>query len=391
MKKVFLALMLIFSLIFTGVFNPANPKDIVYAESAAAQSPKAKYLMDYTTGQVLLEENADARLPVASVVKLMTILLTLENIDLEKISLEDTIIVSQNASGMGGSQVFLENGGNYKLSDLLKSVIVCSANDASVALAEHIAGSEDNFVRLMNERAASLGMENTNYCNSTGLPCAGQFSSARDSSKVLKEVLKHKTYFEYSTIWIDKLLHSAGRETELVNTNKLVRYFKGCDGGKTGSTNEAGYCLVATAKRGDMRIIGAILGSENGKERFAQTSELLNFGFNNFVNKKHVANDELIENNIKVLGSKVKTANVKAENDMYYLQAKTDKSDIMIKYEFVKDIKAPMKKGTKVGTIYLIKDNQVVLEENIVLAEDIVKLSYWNSVIKIIDNWKIAS
>ena len=375
MKKVLLSLTLVFCLLLIPVFSPVNPKNISYAESENKSSAKALYLLDVASGQVLKEENADAQIPVASIVKLMTILLTFEHLEDEKISLDDTVIVSENAAGMGGSQVFIENGGSYKLEDLLKSVIVASANDASVAIAEYIAGSEDNFVRLMNNKAKELNLQNTNYCNATGLPAVNQFSSAKDVAIVLKNVLQYPKYFEYSTIWIDKLSHSNNRITELVNTNKLIRYYKGCDGGKTGSTNEAGYCLAA----------------ENAKSRFALTSELLNYGFNNFVNNKMLSKEELIDNNINIKKSKTEKVEVVSSQDIYYLQNKTDQDNIELKYEFVESISAPAKKGDVVGKVYLLKDNQVVKEVNLILNNDIEKASYYDNIVSIISNWSIIN
>ena len=375
MKKVLLSLTLVFCLLLIPVFSPINPKNISYAESENQSNAKAIYLLDAASGQVLKEENADAQMPVASIVKLMTILLTFEH-------LED---------GMGGSQVFIENGGSYKLEDLLKSVIVASANDASVAIAEYIAGSEDNFVRLMNNKAKELNLQNTNYCNATGLPAVNQFSSAKDVAIVLKNLLQYPKYFEYSTIWIDKLSHSNNRITELVNTNKLIRYYKGCDGGKTGSTNEAGYCLAATAQRGDMRLIGVVLGAENAKSRFALTSELLNYGFNNFVNNKMLSKEELIDNNINIKKSKTEKVEVVSSQDIYYLQNKIDQDNIELKYEFVESISAPAKKGDVVGKVYLLKDNQVVKEVNLILKNDIEKASYYDNIVSIISNWSIIN
>ena len=295
MKKLLVVAMLVFCLL---VLSPVNPKDITYAKSLEVEDVKAVYLMDARSGQVLMEQNSEVKLPVASIVKLMTILITLEKVDDGKINLSDKVIASSVASGMGGSQVFLETGGEYTVDELIKSVIVCSANDASVALSEYIAGSESSFVEIMNKRAQELGLTNTVYQNCTGLPAAGQFSCAKDMARLLNEVIRHDKYFDYSSIWMDTLKHSAGRETELVNTNKLIRYYNGCDGGKTGSTNEAGYCLVATAKRGNMRLIGAVLGCNSGKDRFSKTADVLNYGFNNFISSKIVSSEQNIDNNI---------------------------------------------------------------------------------------------
>ena len=236
-----------------------------------------------------------------------------------------------------------------------------------------------------------MNLQNTNYCNATGLPAVNQFSSAKDVAIVLKNLLQYPKYFDYSTIWIDKLSHSNNRITELVNTNKLIRYYKGCDGGKTGSTNEAGYCLAATAQRGDMRLIGVVLGAENAKSRFALTSELLNYGFNNFVNNKMLSKEELIDNNINIKKSKTEKVEVVSSQDIYYLQNKTDQDNIELKYEFVESISAPAKKGDVVGKVYLLKDNQVVKEVNLILNNDIEKASYYDNIVSIISNWSIIN
>ncbi len=385
MKKYIIAILLVFCWL---IISPMNPKDITYADIEDLQC-KSVYLMDCGSGQVLFEQDADKQLPVASIVKLMTILITFEQIDDGKIALDDTVVASSNAAGMGGSQVFIEMGGSYTVEDLIKSVIVCSANDASVALAEHISGSEENFVKLMNNKASELGLTHTQYMNCTGLPTTDQFSTARDIAKLLVEVIKHDKYFDYSTIWIDKLTHSGDRVTELVNTNKLIRYYNGCDGGKTGSTNEAGYCLAATAKRGDMRLVGVVLGANNGKDRFAKTSEVLNYGFNTFVNKKVLAKGDVIENNTIVKGGKSKVVELICNEDMYYLQHKNDNKEIEIKYDIKENINAPVKAGDVVGQVYVIVDGVVINETNIVASADINKATYIDMLSKISDNWSI--
>lgn len=385
MKKLIVVAMLVFCFL---IMSPINPKDITYAKDEVS-NVKAVYLMDVGSGQVLMEQNSEVKLPVASIVKLMTVLITFEKIDEGKISLDDKVVASSTASGMGGSQVFIETGGEYTVDQLLKSVIVCSANDASVALAEYIAGSENQFVELMNKRAKELGLDNTVYYNCTGLPAAGQFSCAKDMARLLAEVIKHEKYFDYSTIWIDKLEHSAGRVTELVNTNKLIRYFNGCDGGKTGSTNEAGYCLVATAKRGDMRLIGAVLGCESGKDRFSKTSDVLNFGFNNFTNKKVISKDDVLDNNISVMGGKDTKISVSPNKDIYYLQNRSSDDDVEIKYELPEYIKAPIKVGDVVGKVYAVVNGVVVGECYVVSCVDVLKSTYFDALGKIAKDWSI--
>lgn len=236
-------------------------------------------LMEPQTGQVILEHNADETRPVASVTKLMTLLLTFEALENGSISLRDSVVCSPNAAGMGGSQALLDAGSTYKLEDLLKSTIIASANDAAVALAEHIAGTEQAFVDRMNSRAQALGMSSTVYRNCTGLPDSDQHTTARDIATLSREMTKHPDYYQYSTVWMDTLTHPGGRTTDLTNTNRLIRFYPGCDGFKTGSTNEARYCIAATAKQGDMRLIAVVLGSPASLTRFNEARKLLEYGF----------------------------------------------------------------------------------------------------------------
>lgn len=259
--------------------------NVTYAATYVPQvNTKASILIDLDTGTELHSNNATKRMPVASIVKLMTIMLTFENIDKGSISLDDKVTVSENASGMGGSQIFLDANCEYQLGELLKSVIVCSANDSSVALAEYIAGSETSFVEMMNNRAKEMGLDNTNYVNCTGLPADNQYSCAVDVAQILKNVLKYDKYHEYSSIWLEDFQHPSGRTTEMTNTNRLSRYYEGCIGGKTGSTQEAGYCLAVGAKRGDLSLISVVLGASSTKDRFKSASDLLNYGFANYEN-----------------------------------------------------------------------------------------------------------
>ena len=352
---------------------------------------KSLYLMDYNSGQVLYEKDAEKELPVASIVKLMTIELVCEKLESGELKLDDTVIVSQKAQSMGGSQVFIEEGGEYSVGDLLKSTIVSSANDASVALAETISGSEENFVVLMNKKAKELGLKNTNYVNCTGLPASNQYSCAKDTAILLKNVLSHDDYHRYSTIWMDSLSHPKGRQSELVNTNKLIRYYEGCDGGKTGSTSEAGYCLVATAKRGDMRLIGSVLGAENGKKRFSETSSLLNYGFSNFENKQVVSKDSPLNDKLQVKNAKVDEVKIASKENIFVLSKKGSDDDITTKVEFNSDLKAPLKKGDKVGRIFVMRNSEVVGECDIVSMDDVEASSIMDNITKIAENWKLKS
>lgn len=347
---------------------------------------KSAILMDSGTGTILYEKNPHEHLPVASMVKMMTILLTLENLEEDRISLDDKVLTSEKASGMGGSQVFIDAFEEYKLEDLFKSVIMASANDGSVALAEYISGSESNFVKQMNKKAGEIGMQDTNYVNCTGLPAPEQYSSAYDSAILLNEVCKYDLYHDYSTIWMDKLVHPSGRVTELVNTNRLVKYYKGCDGGKTGSTNEAGCCLSASAKRDDMRLISVIVGAENSKTRFGECSELFNYGFANYEMKKIVSNSDVVAT-LPVSKGKIESADVYAREDYATIVKKGDTSDFEVKTELPEKIKAGVKAEGKVGRIVVTRNGEVVSEIDVITKSDIDKMSYLDSIHKVLESW----
>lgn len=360
--------------------------NVCRADSELDLSSKSACLMDFESGEVLFEKDSKERKPVASMVKMMTILLTIEDLESGRINLNDKVFVSENASGMGGSQVFIEAYSKYSVEDMLKSVIMASANDASVALAEHLAGSEESFVAKMNKRAKELAMNDTNYANCTGLPAPEQYSSAFDSALLLCNVTKHQIYHNYSSIWMDKLVHSGGRETELVNTNKLIRYYQGCDGGKTGSTSEAGCCLSATAKRNDMRLISVIVGAQNSKTRFNECSKLFNYGFSNFENKKLVSSTELLAS-LPVLKGKIDKADLHAKEDFVALVKKGDNTKYSYELRLPEKIKAPIQSGEVVGQILIMKNSQLVKEIDIVASCEIEKISLADSFQKIVANW----
>ena len=358
--------------------------NFVYADEPI--TAKSSILIDYSSGEVLEENNADEKLPIASMVKMMTLLLTFEEMDKGNLALDTKITTTENASGMGGSQVFIDPYVTYSAEQMIKSVIMASANDASVALAEHISGSEDTFVKKMNERAKNLGMMNTLYANCTGLPEPEQYSSARDVSTLMKELLKHDIYFKYSTIWMDELVHPSGRKTELVNTNKLTRYYKGCDAGKTGSTSEAGYCLCASAKRGDMRLISVVIGAKTGQDRFNESASLFNYGFANFENK-NIVSSEMPLGKIEVKKAKINETDYYAEKSYYGLCKKGEGDAFKTEINIDESVSAPIKAGDKIGTLTVIKDGQVKEEINLIIKEDIKALSYKDSIKKVISKW----
>lgn len=383
MKKFFTSFLL-FVLAFS--FLLTSPLHIAHAESDVELSSKSGLLMDYSSGEVLFEKDALVHLPVASMVKMMTILIALEEFDEGNVNLDTMISTSENASGMGGSQVFIDPYVEYSFEDLLKSVIMASANDASVALAEYFNGNEKSFVNRMNRRAKELGMNDTNYVNCTGLPAPEQYSCAKDSCLLMREILKHDLYHKYSSIWMDTLTHPSGRETELVNTNKLIRYFQGCDGGKTGSTNEAGCCLTASAKRNDMRLISCIIGAKNSKTRFNEASLLLNYGFSNFENK-FLINKDVALSVIPVNKGKVEEIELFANENFTAVVKKGNDEKYETIFKLPDFVKAPMKAGDKVGSVVLTKDGNVIKEIDVVLKQDVKHNSYFDNLNKIAENW----
>ncbi|MGI5842057.1 MAG: D-alanyl-D-alanine carboxypeptidase family protein [Christensenellales bacterium] len=384
-NKIFICLnfVLLFALILTAIFPKTNA---VVMASTIKNKEKASIIIEFNSGEVVYEEKADQKVQVASIVKLMTTLLTIEEIEKGNIKLTDKITSSENAAGMGGSQVFIDPFEQYSVEEMLKSVIVASANDAAVALSEHVAGNEDAFVTKMNKRAKELGMTNTLYANSTGLPAPEEYSTARDTAILLKEVIKHDIYHKYSTIWMDELVHPSGRKTEVVNTNKLTRYFKGCDSGKTGFTDEAGYCLVASAQRDGLRFIAVSLGAPDSKTRFANVTNLLSYAFANFQNSLIVSkNDSLLEVNVKM--SKNSMAQLKAQDDFYALEKKGEKGKYEITVNAPKDLKAPIKQGEVVGQVIITKDGKVLKEIALVTAENHDKLTFKDAFGEIAKNW----
>ena len=232
-------------------------------------------------------------MPVASICKLMTSLITLEKLDSSEFKLTDCLVASEHACSMEGSQAFLDVGSSYSVSDLLKSVIVASANDSAVVLAEAISGNENAFVIEMNKRAKELGMNNTVYANATGLPSPNQYSTAMDTSLILREIVKHKLFVDYSNIWMDTLVHASGRETELVNTNRLIKYYSNCKAGKTGFTDEAGYCLVSMATNENLNLIAVTLNCDKPQDRFKESMDLFNYGFANYENVLIIKNPKI--------------------------------------------------------------------------------------------------
>lgn len=352
-------------------------------------SPSA-ILCEASTGQVIFEKNADERRPVASVNKVMTILLTLEAVDEGRVSLEDQVTVSPRAASMGGSQAFLDAGERYKLSELLKTVIVASANDSAVALAEHLAGTEESFVRLMNTRAEELGLTNTHYANCTGLPAQEHYTTARDVAKLSAQLDLHPIYYRYSTIWMDEIKHRGGRVTSLTNTNRLIRFYPGCDGYKTGSTNEARYCVSATAKKEGMRLIAVVLGTPAGQTRFDEARAMLEYGFANVQLVTPIAQGQALDMTVPVrLGGRDEVS-VLSGGTCGLLERRGEKNALSLEAALVEKVNAPVYAGDVLGEIRVKRGDEVVAVVPAVAGEDVQLPGMVDALIRIRDHFMLT-
>lgn len=334
---------------------------------------KSAILVEANTGTVLYEKNADEPLPPASVTKVMTLLLVMEAIDSGKIGYGDTVRASANACSMGGSQIYLKENEEMTVEDLLKSVIIASANDAAVALAEHICGSEEAFVDKMNEKAQMLGMKNTHFENTNGLDDTTQnhVISARDIAIVSRELIKHKKVIEYSSIWMDSIRNGS---FGLTNTNRLIRFYNGATGLKTGSTDKAGFCISATAKRGEMELIAVIMGSETRDERNSAATKLLDYGFNNY---RIFSDDGGVIDNIPI--SKGERASFSVEYPKIKMIVPKETGKISAGIQISENIEAPVKSGDIVGIVSYTDGKGEICQIDIIACENVKRLSFWSS------------
>lgn len=327
-------------------------------------------LIEADTGTILYEKNADEKLPPASITKIMTMLLAMEKIEAGELALDDEIKVSERAASMGGSQIYLANGIKMNVEELLKAVTIASANDASVALAEAVGGSYGRFVSMMNERAEELGMEDSYFSNSTGLPTeSDHYSTARDIAKMSRELVKYEKILDWATIWVD-YVELPDREAMMANTNKLIRDYPDLDGLKTGHTEEAGYCLAATAKRDDMRLISVVLKTESEDARQKLTAQLLDYGFNRFVKREFIGDKEKIQN-IEVPDGKDRYLTGETEKALEIVVERGREEEVEGTVEVNEDLSAPVEKGEIIGSYRAILDDREVNSVNILAAEDI--------------------
>ena len=335
--------------------------------------------MEPTTGKVIFEKNSNERLEPASMTKIMTLLLTFEAIDNGKVTLDDMVNISKRAADMGGSQMFLEAGSNIRLEEIIKGVSIASANDGAIALAEYIGGSVENFVDMMNKKAEDLGLANTHFVNPHGLHADNHYSSAYDMAIMAANLIDHEKILNYTSIYEDYFNKPDGSRTWLVNTNKLVRFFEGVDGLKTGYTKEAGYCLTATAKKNNVRYITVVMGEPSTDMRSSETTNMLNYAFNSFkLNTILDKNQDL--GTIYIDKSKEKLAKIVVKNPVTELISKEKDLPTYTYNLKVGKLAAPIKAGTKVGTVEIL-DNEglIVREEDVTISYDIKKANLWET------------
>lgn len=339
---------------------------------------KSAILMDFNTGKVLYAQNEDEKLPPASVTKIMTLLLTMEAIDKGKIKLDDKVNISEHASKMGGTQIYLEPGESQKVEDLIKAVSIRSANDASVALGEFISGSHESFVKLMNERAKTLGMLNTNFMNASGLPQENHYTSAYDIALMSRELLKYPEIQKYLTTWMEDI--AVGRKKNdiqtMTNTNRLIKDYSGTTGIKTGSTNEAGYCISASAKKGELQLISVILGGKTSAIRFEEAIKLLDYGFANYDSKMLGKKGDI---KVKIPLDKAKELNVDLvlENDLFALMPKGSNGKVETELVHPEVLYPPIKHGDILGELIIKIDGKEVERVNLISKQNIENASFF--------------
>ncbi len=348
----------------------------------------AAVLAEPATGTIIFEKNADERREVASITKLMTALLVLEALDRGDVKLTDSVQVSQNAAAMKGSQALLDANATYSLEDLLRTTIMASANDSAVAMAEYLCGSEEAFVTRMNARAKELGMTNTNYVNCTGYPKEGQYTTARDVCTLCCEVAKHPLYTQYSSVWIDKLNHPGGRVTDLTNTNRLVRFYQGCDGFKTGSTDAAKYCLAATAEKNGMRLVAIVLGTPISQTRFDEARAMLDYGFANYQRISIANKGDLLGEQLPIHGGAADSVDLALGSGLSMLLKNGQQSGLKLELSLPEYMDAPVAKGDVLGTVNVLLDGQVIAKLNCVAAVDVPRPGFIEGLYRILNNWR---
>ena len=345
-------------------------------------------LLEAPTGTVVFEKDADSRRQVASLTKLMTLLLVFESLESGHVALEDAVTVSRQAAAQKGSGALLDGGAAYPLGDLLRCTIIASANDAAYALAEHLAGTEEAFVQMMNVRAAELGMQNTRYVNCTGLPQDGQYTTARDIGVLSCEMTRHPDYHTYASVWLDTLRHPSGRATDLTNTNRLVRFYEGCDGLKTGSTDAALYCLSATAQRNGLRLIAVVLAAPTSQKRFDDARAMLDYGFSSYSRVTVLKEGELLGVRVPVTLGERDAVDAAVGKGLSMLLKPAQKKELSMQVELADTLQAPVAEGQTLGLIRVRLGNTEIAKLPAVAAYGVPMPGFLESLRRIVDGWR---
>ena len=380
LKKIFLFFVLFFIGISYCLAEKQTSTDISL-EGELTKNAKSAIMIEASTGKILYEKNKDEKLPMASMTKMMTLLLIMEEIDAGNLKWNEMITTSEHAASMGGSQIFLEAGEKMSVEDLVKGICIASGNDASVAMAERIGGTEEKFVTMMNKKAKELGLTNTHFENACGLDSDNHYSSANDMSIIAKELVKHKKILKFSGTYEDYLRKNTEKSFWLVNTNKLVRYYQGVDGLKTGYTKNALYCITTTAERGGMRLITVVMGEPTSAIRNSETTTMLDYGFNTYEAQKIIEKNSVIAKQKVEFGKKDQVELISMED--YKILKEKSKEKKNITYQISSNpIKAPVKIGDKVGKIKIIENHQTIQEIDITVKENIEKMNIFKAYYK---------
>lgn len=367
MKKLILSITLFFSAFPMLVFALNDP-----ATDNLATNAKSALIMEASTGKIVFEKNIHERYAPASMTKMMSLLLIMENIEEGKLSWDEEITTSAHASSMGGSQIFLQVGEKMSVRDLIRGIAIASGNDATVALAEKIGGTEEGFVKMMNDKAKALGLKNTNFKNAVGLDEENHYSSAYDMAVIASNLVKHEKILEYTGTYEGYLREGTDRKFWLVNTNKLVRFYQGVDGLKTGYTNEAGYCLTATAKKDNMRLITVVMGYPTANQRNSETSAMLDYGFNSYYIENLISTKTSL-GKIELLKGDIQNVDIIPLESVNILNKKTDsKRNVDYRIETYK-VEAPIKVGDVVGKLKVIENDKVINEIDLTVSENVKK------------------
>ncbi|APH04532.1 D-alanyl-D-alanine carboxypeptidase family protein [Bacillus weihaiensis] len=387
MKRIFSCLTIIMML--TSVAPMAFAEESKSVE--LADKAKSAVLIERDTGTILYDKNSDEKLPPASMTKIMTMLLIMEAIENNQITWTEKVRTSEYAASMGGSQIFLEPGEEMTVEEMLKGIAIGSGNDASVAMAEKIAGSAEEFVNMMNKKVDELGLENTHFKNPTGLPEPDHYSSAHDMAVMAKELLKFEEITNFTGKYEDYLREGTDKKFWLVNTNRLVKFYEGVDGVKTGFTNEAKYCLTATAKIDNMRVIAVVFGAETPKDRNLQVTKMLDYAFSQYQSHPLFEKDHVLSK-VKVSKGSEKEVNLMTSEPISILTKKGEKTDdVTQEIVMKKDVQAPVKKGDELGSLQLMKDEKVIAESKLVAEQNVEEASWWQLFKRVMGNFTKSS